>query len=114
MSVMIRCGTVAHVLAGGVDHGADGNGFTYFNIGYYRPVADAAKAGIRCLDFGPTLYQTKRQRGRTVHPAAVFYRPRRRWLGLPLAAFGMVQSAVKPFFIDPKPRGRGRRKRARP
>lgn len=47
---------------------------TYFNLNYYRPIADAIAAGLERIDYGTLLYAAKRHRGCRIVPAELFWR----------------------------------------
>jgi predicted N-acyltransferase len=59
----------------GVDHRMAGNDFTYFNLAYYRPIADAIQSGMRILVGGQTMYETKTRRGFKLSNTYIFYKP---------------------------------------
>jgi predicted N-acyltransferase len=46
----------------------------YFNLNYYRPIADAIAAGLERLDYGTLLYQAKVHRGCRVVPTELYWR----------------------------------------
>jgi predicted N-acyltransferase len=47
---------------------------TYFNLNFYRPIADAIAVGLERLDYGTQLYEAKRYRGCRIVPAELFWR----------------------------------------
>jgi hypothetical protein len=49
--------------------------FTYFNF-FYHVAALAGDFGLRQVDFGPSAYEAKRQRGCSLVANPVHYRPR--------------------------------------
>jgi Acetyltransferase (GNAT) domain len=48
--------------------------FTYFNLAFYRPIADAIAAGRRRLFLGTMLYEMKARRGCRILPTSFFHR----------------------------------------
>lgn len=48
--------------------------FTYFNLAFYRPIADVIAAGRRRLFMGTMLYEMKARRGCRVLPTSFFHR----------------------------------------
>lgn len=62
----------------GIDHELSGNDFTYFNLAYYRPIADAIAAGAHTIFYGSGLNKTKARRGCTARRTYVYYKSHRR------------------------------------
>ena len=72
----------------GVDHEKTGNDFTYFNIAYYRPIADAISDKISRLYYGRAMYELKARRGCKTNNVYVYCR-----------SFNKIGNiAVKPWF----------------
>jgi hypothetical protein len=76
VAVILRQGDTAYAPYIGLDE--DRGAFTYFNLAFYRPIADAIPAGVRRFYFGTMLYATKVRRGCRVLPTSHFYRGRTR------------------------------------
>lgn len=97
--IMFHRNAVAYVTDVGVDHRATGNDFTYFNLSYYRPVADAIDMDMKRIYYGTMMYQMKAQRGCTTTEIYLYHRPRHRlfrWILIPVFA---VHRAFKTWFI---------------
>jgi predicted N-acyltransferase len=73
-SAMLQRGGVAHVLFVGVDHERTPGEFTYFNVAFYRPIADAIASGFKRVCFGMALQQVKRRRGARTVPLYLYYK----------------------------------------
>ena len=72
-TIMLRDGRVGYLPFVGI--GEEGQaGFTYFNLCYYRPIADAIEAGLERLFYGTLLYDLKVRRGCRVLPTSFYYR----------------------------------------
>jgi len=63
VAVECRYNRVSHGLLLGIDHEKCGNDMTYFNLGYYSPIAEAISAGITRFYFGPGHYLMKMRLG---------------------------------------------------
>jgi len=97
--VMFHRNAVAYVTDVGVDHGATGNDFTYFNLSYYRPVSDAIGMNMKRIYYGTMMYQMKAQRGCTTTEILLYHRPGNRlfrWFLIPIFAF---HRSFKAWFI---------------
>lgn len=71
--VMVRAGEEASLPVLGIEAGHRAS-FVYFNLVFYRPIADAIELGLRRIWFGPLLLEPKVRRGCRVVRAAMFYR----------------------------------------
>jgi predicted N-acyltransferase len=76
VSVVLRKGNEAFFSSVGVDHELSKKDFTFFNIGYYKPIEDAIGTNIKRIYFGRGLYETKIKRGCNIKGMQVFYQPR--------------------------------------
>lgn len=76
VSVVLRKGDEAFFSSIGVDHNLSQKDFTFFNIGYYKPIKDAIETNIKRIYFGRGLYETKIKRGCNVKDMKVLYKPR--------------------------------------
>jgi predicted N-acyltransferase len=65
----------SHMRMIAIDHRMAGNDFTYFNLAYYRPIADAIQSGTRILYGGQAMYETKTRRGFKLRDTYIFYKP---------------------------------------
>ena len=74
--VVLRHGELAYAPYIGLD--PERGEFTYFNLAYYRPIADAIATGVRRFYFGTMLYAMKVRRGCRILPTSQFYRGRSR------------------------------------
>ncbi len=63
LAVEFRYKRTSHGLLLGIDHEKCGNDMTYFNLGYYSPIAEAISAGMTRFYFGPGHYLMKRRLG---------------------------------------------------
>ena len=72
VTFLFRQGDTAYVPLVGLDE--DRGAFTYFNLVFYRPIADAITTGLRRVFFGTKLYEMKVRRGCRVLPTSLFYR----------------------------------------
>ncbi|MDH3689607.1 MAG: hypothetical protein OEU36_09050, partial [Gammaproteobacteria bacterium] len=64
------------------------NDFTYFNLTYYRPMADAIAMQIKRLYYGTLMYTMKSKRGCSTTEIYLYYKPR----------FFLLQVVVVPLF----------------
>jgi hypothetical protein len=58
-----------------VDHAREGGNFTYFNLAYYRGVADGIRAGDRRYIVGPGQHLSRTRRGYRPVDIYVYCRP---------------------------------------
>jgi len=63
VAVECRYNRTSHGLLLGIDHEKCGNDMTYFNLGYYSPIAEAISAGMTRFYFGPGHYLMKMRLG---------------------------------------------------
>jgi predicted N-acyltransferase len=63
VSVVFRRNKMIHLPMIGVDHDKTGNDYTYFYLGFYRPMMDAVLDGTTRFYAGRGLYETKARRG---------------------------------------------------
>jgi len=98
--VMFHRNGVAYVTDVGVDHAATGNDFTYFNLTYYVPVADAIEAGIARIHYGTMMYSMKSDRGCKTTEIHVYHRPRNRLLRILFIPLFAAHRAFKSWFIQ--------------
>jgi len=63
VAVECRYNKTSHGLLLGIDHEKCGNDMTYFNLGYYSPIAEAISAGMTRFYFGPGHYPMKMRLG---------------------------------------------------
>jgi predicted N-acyltransferase len=80
--------SIAYLIDVGVDHATAGNDFTYFNLTYYRPTADAIAMGIKRTYYGTMMYTMKSRRGCATTPTYLYHKPR----------FPLLQMAAGPLF----------------
>jgi predicted N-acyltransferase len=73
--VMLKSGDTAYLYLLGIDHSLAQNDFTYFNIGFYRPIADAITDNIKKIYFGAGPYYPKLRRGCKIQKAYFFHKP---------------------------------------
>jgi predicted N-acyltransferase len=92
VSVMLQHDGVAWGDYVGFDYEAAGRDFTYFNLLFHRPIIDAIDRGLKRLYYGRGQYRLKQRRGCTLCDSSVFYKPRRRILSLPVAAWCALHS----------------------
>ncbi len=72
-TLMLRDGDTAILPFLGIDDTAKGD-FTYFNLCYYRPIADAIAGGLKRVFFGTLLYDLKARRGCRILKTNLFYK----------------------------------------
>ena len=88
MVLMLRKGGSAYLPLTGIDPRWTGNEGTYFNLCYYRPIADAIGQGLERLYLGATLHHPKARRGCDILPLHHAY----------LGASNLRHAAMKPWF----------------
>jgi predicted N-acyltransferase len=102
VSLMLKRATVGHMAAIGINHTVAGNDFTYFNLGFYEPIADAIEGKLEKLEFGTTLYASKRRRGCRTVETYLYYKPMRsRRIFATRRALG-AHSAIKRIVVSQK------------
>lgn len=86
--VLLKRNKVGYLSVIGVDREMAGNDFTYFNIGYYRPIMDAISDKTTRMYVGVAMYKLKARRGCKVSNTYVFYK-----------SFNKIKNfIVKPWF----------------
>jgi predicted N-acyltransferase len=75
VSVELRKGNEAFFSSIGIDHKLSQNDFTFFNLGYYEPIKNAAECRIKRIYYGRGLYKTKIKRGCMPEDMFIFYKP---------------------------------------
>ncbi|MBW2173574.1 MAG: GNAT family N-acetyltransferase [Deltaproteobacteria bacterium] len=70
---LLRNGTI-HMLAIGVDQAIGGRDYTYFNLGYYSQMMDAALSDTRRIYAGRGAYETKAIRGFKTANLYIYYK----------------------------------------
>jgi predicted N-acyltransferase len=98
--IMFHRNGVAYVTDVGVDHEAAGNDFTYFNLTYYNPVADAIAMQIKRLYLGTLMYKMKSRRGCSTIEMYLYHRPRFRQLQVAARPLFAIHSRFKSWFIN--------------
>lgn len=73
--VIIRRGEKARTWLTGIDHAADANNFTYFNLVYYHPFSEFPALGIRQAYYGNAVQYAKFRRGCDIVKAQFFLKP---------------------------------------
>ncbi len=84
VSVVLRKGKEAFFSSIGVDHERSQNDLTFFNIGYYEPIKNAASSNISLIYFGRGLYHTKIKRGCIPKDMFILYKPKNKLMNIPL------------------------------
>ncbi len=74
VKVLLKRNKVSYMRLIGIDHEMAGNDFTYFNIGYYRPIMDAISDKIKRLYYGPAMYEMKARRGCRTSDLYIYYK----------------------------------------
>lgn len=75
MGIMLRSGDAGYLSFVGVDHHLSQNDATFFNMLFYRPIADAITEDIKRLYYGNAMYDMKIRRGCKIEKAFFFYKP---------------------------------------
>lgn len=81
--VMLRNKNIGHFPLVGIDHDLAKDDFTYFNICFYRPIADAITENFKRIYYGTGPYYPKLRRGCNVMKGYFFYKsfhPFTKWL----------------------------------
>jgi len=90
--LLLRMGQTGHALEVGVDHELSQRDATYFNIVYYRPIADAIGQQIQRLYFGRGLPETKMRRGCKRRPSYLCYKAKSRFKNNALRAWFLIHA----------------------
>ena len=72
--VMLRNKGIGHLPFVGIDYDLAQNDFTYFNICFYRPIADAISENIKRIYYGAGPYYPKLRRGCNVKKGYFFHK----------------------------------------
>lgn len=91
---------IAYVVDVGVDHATAGNDFTYFNLTYYRPTADAVRKRIKRIYYGTMMYAMKSRRGCATTPLYLYHKPRRRLLRAAAGPLFSIHRSFKSWFVN--------------
>jgi predicted N-acyltransferase len=102
VSLMLKRGAVGHMAAIGINHAVAGNDFTYFNLGFYEPIADAIDGRLERLEFGTALYAAKRRRGCRTVDTYLYYKPMRTGRLLATRSAFRAHSAIKRIVVSRK------------
>jgi len=73
--VMLKYRDTVYLPFSGIDHSLALNDFTYFNICFYRPIADAINNNIKTIYYGAGPYYPKLRRGCKIQKAYFFHKP---------------------------------------
>lgn len=76
----LRYNGMSHIPLIGIDHEKCGNDMTYFNMGYYTPIAGAISAGMTRVYFGPGHYLMKMRLGCRTTDLFIWHKSLRRIL----------------------------------
>ena len=87
--LILKRGNIWHGSMVGIDHELAGNDFTYFNLAYYRPIADAIAARAQRIFYGNGLNKTKGRRGCIAWRTYVYYKSNHR----------LKQILLQPWFV---------------
>ncbi|MFQ5963201.1 MAG: peptidogalycan biosysnthesis protein [Candidatus Scalinduaceae bacterium] len=74
MSLLLKRNKVSYFSVIGIDHEMAGNDFTYFNLGYYRPIMDAISDKTTRLYDGAGMYELKARRGFKISDTYIYYK----------------------------------------
>ncbi len=77
VAILLKKGDSARAWKVGVDHKADNNNFTYFNLAYYNLLADAVNSNLNLVWYGAGVLDAKLRRGCMVELTDFYYKPRR-------------------------------------
>lgn len=76
VAILLKKGRSGRAWKIGVDHIADDNNFTYFNLAYYKILIDAPSLNLKSIWYGPAALQAKIRRGCEVELTDFYYKPR--------------------------------------
>lgn len=88
ISVVFRRNEMIHLPMIGVDHAKTGDDYTYFYLGFYKPMMDAVLEGTTRFYAGRGMYETKARRGFQTANLYIYYR----------ASSKVTNMAIKPWF----------------
>ncbi|MBW1858587.1 MAG: GNAT family N-acetyltransferase, partial [Deltaproteobacteria bacterium] len=89
ISVVFRRNGIIHLPMIGVDHVQAGNDYTYFYLGFYKPMMDAVLNRTTRFYAGRGMYETKDRRGFQTANLYIYYR----------ASSKTTNMAIKPWFV---------------
>ncbi|MBW1741952.1 MAG: GNAT family N-acetyltransferase, partial [Deltaproteobacteria bacterium] len=87
-SVVFKRNGMIHLPMIGVDHAMTGDDYTYFYLGFYKPMMDAVSNGTKRFYAGRGMYETKARRGFRTANLYIYYR----------ASTKTMNMAIKPWF----------------
>jgi predicted N-acyltransferase len=93
VALQLKTNRTAYSPIVGVDHDLSGNDATYFNLCYYKPIADAIENKIGRIYFGFGMYELKAKRGCRFLPVHVYFRSNRKWRNVAARSWMSVHSA---------------------
>jgi predicted N-acyltransferase len=93
MALQVKRNKSAYSPIVGVDHDLSENDATYFNLCYYKPIADAIENKLNRVYFGFGMYDLKAKRGCRFLPFYVYYRSKDKWRDLAVRTGMSVHSA---------------------
>lgn len=99
-TIMFHRKGIAYLIDVGVDHETAGNDFTYFNLTYYKPTADAIGMGIRRIYYGTMMYKMKSRRGCATKQMYLYHKPRLRLLQTAAIPLFFIHRHFKSWFIN--------------
>ncbi len=76
VAVLLKKGSTARAWKIGVDHIADENSFTYFNLAYYHLLSNAPKFNLKTVWYGNAALNAKIRRGCKVDCTDFYYKPK--------------------------------------
>lgn len=76
VAVLLKKGSTARAWKIGIDHMADNNNFTYFNLAYYNILIDAFNLKLKLIWYGQAALNAKIRRGCEVESTKLYYKPR--------------------------------------
>lgn len=83
----------------GIDHEKAGNDFTYFNLTYYHPIADAIRGRLKRIYYGTLMYRMKSRRGCITIEMYLYYKPRSRLMRFAMVPLFACHTQIKNWFI---------------
>ena len=89
VSVVFKRNRMIHLPMIGVDHDETGDDYTYFYLGFYKPMMDAVLDGTKRFYAGRGLYKTKARRGFQTANLYIYYRASTRTMNM----------AIKPWLV---------------
>ena len=89
VSVVFKRNKMIHLPMIGVDHDETGDDYTFFYLGFYKPMMDAVLDGTKRFYAGRGLYKTKARRGFQTANLYIYYRASTRTMNM----------AIKPWLV---------------